>query len=163
MQSSEHGGRGGGSLGPEDGDAGGIASDGRPTHNPPGHATAGGRDDARYTDPEWLESMYWGREMSMAEIAEEVGLSRSGVRYWMEKLGVERRDQERAASVAVAEGNRVSEGELRADVRRVARELDAAPTRAEYDVHGAHHSETVRRRLGDGSWTGALDAVGVRS
>lgn len=161
MQSSGYGLRESGSLDPGRSGEDGRSNHGRQTAISTDAHPATGGDDARYKDPEWLERMYWERDRSMADIAEEVGLSSSGVYYWMEKLGVERRDQERAASAAVSAVNRVPDRDVRADLRRVARELGSVPTRAEYDGHGAYHSETVRSRIGDGSWARALESVGV--
>jgi HNH endonuclease len=46
--------------------------------------------------------------------------------------------------------------ELQNDLLRVARELDHAPTRAEYQMRGRFDSETVRRRSGKQKWEDAL-------
>lgn len=99
--------------------------------------------------------------MSIGAIATEASVSNSCIHYCMKKLDVERRAEEDATRTAVAQDNQIPEEKLRRDVRRVARNLDKRPTRAEYNVHGAYHSDTVRRRIGNGSWFSALEAIGV--
>lgn len=46
--------------------------------------------------------------------------------------------------------------ELQNDLRRVARELNHAPTRAQYQAWGNFDAETVRRRSGEKKWEDAL-------
>lgn len=57
-------------------------------------------------------------------------------------------------------GYHIDEATLSADVDRVAADLGTAPTKVEYQELGAHTVKTIARRLGDGSWAGALETLG---
>ena len=48
--------------------------------------------DSPWQDPEILEELYWDEGMTIAEVADELGCSDTTVARWMEKNGIERRD-----------------------------------------------------------------------
>lgn len=50
---------------------------------------------ASHRDPEVLESLYWEKEMSLSEIAEELGVTAPTIHYQMNKHGVETRTIEK--------------------------------------------------------------------
>lgn len=56
--------------------------------------------------------------------------------------------------------NRITDDELLTDLRRVADEVDRAPTMIEYDDHGEFSYRTLELRFGDtgdaGPWSGVL-------
>lgn len=49
-----------------------------------------------YTDPDVLEELYWGEEMSMPEIAEKFGCHYVTIQRWMDKHDIEARDADPA-------------------------------------------------------------------
>ena len=89
-----------------------------------------------WTDEQWLEDRYWRDHMTLQEMADEAGCSESTVRRWMDRLGIPRRPPGY---------NGVPKDELLADLERVARELNKAPSRAEYNEHGEHCARTAAR------------------
>jgi len=48
-------------------------------------------EDKPYTDAETLREMYWGRGMSMRQIADELGTDHDRVDYWMDVHDIETR------------------------------------------------------------------------
>ena len=48
------------------------------------------------TDKQTLEKLYHQKKMSMQTVADECDVTKSKVRYWMEKHGIERRSREEA-------------------------------------------------------------------
>lgn len=56
--------------------------------------------------------------------------------------------------------DRVSNGELRADLERVVAELGQAPTVREYDARGDYAAQTIGNRFWNGSWRETLTALG---
>lgn len=53
----------------------------------------------------------------------------------------------------------LSEADLRSDLERVANSLGEPPTSTEYKEHGEYGVATVSRRLGDGSWSDAMQTL----
>lgn len=51
-----------------------------------------------YKDEEWLYEQYVEKRKTAAEVAEEVEVTGSTIRSWMEKNGIERRDRPEALS-----------------------------------------------------------------
>ncbi len=46
-----------------------------------------------YKDPDVLEELYYGERLSTREIARRFGVSGNTIHYWMDKLGVDRRNR----------------------------------------------------------------------
>lgn len=56
------------------------------------HESRSHRDgDASWRDEDTLRELYYGRGLSMSDIAEKLGCTQSTVRCWMERHGIERR------------------------------------------------------------------------
>lgn len=53
----------------------------------------------------------------------------------------------------------IPERDLWADLKQVADEVEGKPTIATYDEYGTYSPATIARRLGDGSWTTAIDRL----
>jgi transposase-like protein len=47
--------------------------------------------DRAYRDPDYLHTAYWGREQSLAEIADIFNITVNTVVYWMREHGIPRR------------------------------------------------------------------------
>lgn len=50
------------------------------------------KPDKPYTDPEWLRREYHDKERTLYEIADEFDMTATGIAHWMDKHGIERRD-----------------------------------------------------------------------
>lgn len=46
-----------------------------------------------YDDSEDLRELYWGKNMSQAEIADRFGVNPGTIHYWMDKYGIRTRDR----------------------------------------------------------------------
>lgn len=109
-----------------------------------------------YRSEEWLREKYWGEGKSLPDIADETGVSDVTIFRWMRRLGVETR------SVAdTAGGPCIPDEELRQDVERVAGALGRRPSTYEYNEHGEYSHWPVCTRWGMGSWTRAMDELGI--
>ena len=56
----------------------------------PGHKGWRGRKDCH--DAGWLVKKHWAEGLTVAEMARAIGVTATSIRYWMKKLGVERRE-----------------------------------------------------------------------
>lgn len=48
-------------------------------------------DDDRYKDKEWLYDQYWNEPKTASEIADECGVSKATISYWLDKFEIETR------------------------------------------------------------------------
>jgi hypothetical protein len=65
--------------------------------------------DTRYRDADWLQQQYWKNDRTLADIGDECGVCAATVLNWMERHGIERRDdgprrQEYASHVVKKQG-----------------------------------------------------------
>lgn len=88
----------------------GIESDG------PGCAQV----DGKHKDEEWLREKYVQEQRSTNDIAEECGVGKTTVLYWLDKYGIERRDHLEAINLSWedAEERRKAVGERFAELHR---------------------------------------------
>lgn len=102
-----------------------------------------------YKDAETLRRLYHEEELSQPEIGERFGVSHVTIGNWMERLGVETR-----------ENGKVPREKLIAELKRLAKELGRTPTQADMNSDRAKYSIRPYQRE-FGSWNAALKAVGL--
>lgn len=107
---------------------------------------------------EWLRKKYWGDGLSVREMAEEAGASRTAVLSSMDTRGVERRSSEETAGRP-----RYEDDAVRRDVERVVCAIGRRPSTSDYEHCGEYSCTAVVARWGDGTWASALDELGVDS
>jgi len=56
--------------------------------------------DRQYRDETWLREKYYDEQMTMSEMADECGVSRPTIADWMDKYGLDRRDNSAAQRVS---------------------------------------------------------------
>lgn len=79
-----------------------------------------------YRDAEWLREQYWAKGLSAYQIAEKVDCTANGVKYWMEKHGIETRPSPNPEGSAVPKRemykkkdwlrSQIEDGELLSDI-----------------------------------------------
>ncbi len=69
------------------------------------HKQEAEKGDPEYRDPDVLEELYHGQELSTREIADRYDISYETVTYWMDKHGIDRRDRKEAAERALSTGH----------------------------------------------------------
>lgn len=104
-------------------------------------------------DEEWLRRKYHDEEMSMEEMAERAGVSRSCVFTFISNFGIETRGFGPSG---------VPEDELLEDIGRVARLVGGRPLIREYRELGDYSESAVISAFGGGGhWIAAMEEVGL--
>lgn len=63
------------------------------------HTSYVGKSKEKYHEEEWLREQYWGKKLTMTEIGEKCGVEGETIRKWLEKNGIETRDQSEATKL----------------------------------------------------------------
>lgn len=83
-----------------------------------------------------LREMYWAEGRSQDEIASELGVTQGRISQRMSELGIPTR------------GAGLTDEQILEEIRRVARLIGRPPTVSDWEEHGRHSYETVRKRFG---------------
>ena len=81
-------------------------------------------DSTPWRDEETLRHLYWDEEMTLMEVADELGVTRPTIYQWMEKHGIDRRMGRPETESEVSATTVTMTGDARDHAREVKNKLD---------------------------------------